>query len=100
MTETLAIMNSMFRSLKDNIIDSFDDVQSYGLSLAIVSILLVIFSVYSIQNGSDFPIAGKRSKYEPDFWIRLRSFQGSWPIITQGYREVSNALRRSFDPLS
>ncbi|KAL8761589.1 MAG: hypothetical protein Q9184_002297 [Pyrenodesmia sp. 2 TL-2023] len=42
----------------------------------------------------DAPTVGKRSKYEPLFWVRTRFFREAWPILRDGYSRFSKSRFR------
>lgn len=62
------------------------------LLLAFV-ILIQFRRMIFTEAAIDAPTVGKRSKYEPLFWVRLRFFQQAWPIISEGYHKVSSLLQ-------
>lgn len=63
---------------------------SFALGLFVFLRPLFVDSITSV----DAPTVGKRSKYEPLFWVRTRFFGEAWPILRDGYKQVraSNPL--------
>ena len=67
--------------------------------LSIAASLLVIVQYYLADPiPGNTQTIGKRSKYEPLFFVRQRFFQEGWPMITEGYKRVS--LLKRLDPRS
>lgn len=58
----------------------------------VAALVFMVRSYVSEPFPVDTPLIGKRSKYEPLFWVRLRFFQEGWPMIREGYRRVSYFL--------
>ncbi|KAL8897400.1 MAG: hypothetical protein Q9192_002593 [Flavoplaca navasiana] len=63
---------------------------SVALGIFVLIRPLVVSSVVSV----DAPTVGKRSKYEPLFWVRTRFFREAWPILRDGYRRFGKSRFR------
>ncbi|KAL8897718.1 MAG: hypothetical protein Q9207_007070 [Kuettlingeria erythrocarpa] len=63
---------------------------SFALGLFVLVRPLFVDSVVSV----DAPTVGKRSKYEPLFWVRTRFFGEAWPILRDGYKQFSKSRFR------
>lgn len=62
---------------------------SISLLLLFVVSIVVFSKFYFFANERvDAPTVGKRSGYEPWFWVRLRFFHEAWPILHEGYEQV------------
>ena len=89
-------------TLRDDLPDVFHlHVLKSHSNAYLCALLLLAFAVFIqfhrmifTEAAVDAPTVGKRSKYEPLFWVRLRFFQQAWPIISEGYHKVRSLLQR------
>ena len=59
-----------------------------------IALIYLCSRINSVAHSVDAPTVGKRSKWEPNFWLRTRFFQEAWPIVKEGYQKarlLSNA---------
>lgn len=60
-----------------------------------IALIFLCSRINSVTHPVDAPTVGKRSKWEPNFWVRTRFFQGARPIVKEGYHNVSFSLNSS-----
>lgn len=56
--------------------------------LAILAIIVLVQAFVQLFSREKPPLAGFRSRWEPDFLVRLRFSWGALPIIHEGYDKV------------
>lgn len=95
-------------ALLDNLINNFHlhaltrNTNAYLCALLFLAFVIFVqfYPVVFSEAAVDAPTVGRRSRYEPLFWVRLRFFQQAWPIISEGYQKVSCSIAMtSFPPV-
>lgn len=88
MQESKLPAENLFQLIGSRIIE-----KNVSTSLPFISLIaLLAFLFYrgflSAIDGVDAPTVGKRSKWEPWFWVRVRFFHEAWPILHEGYQKA------------
>ena len=96
MEETTGWTEHLLHEFQTKSFKRYDYTNPYAWVAFAIGILFLFRSIIFAPETADVPTVGKRSKYEPWFWVRLRFFHDAWPIVREGYRNVSHEVETNY----